>query len=123
MDIHFYFWITIFAFLFFMCLPLFILSPFQAKPQKQSSDLVSELKHLKFSLQSPEQAFYQVSRLFGATAYDVCLLGRQCYYELKFHSVGDSLRFKSQAVLAGICPENQITIIREKSKYTVIFKI
>ena len=123
MDIHFYFWITIIVFLFFIWLPFFILSPSRTKGTGSSSDLVNELKKLKFNLQSPEQTFYQVRKLFGATAYDVCLLGRQCYYELKFHSVGDCLRFKSQAVMAGVCSEKHITIIREQSRYTVIFKV
>ena len=123
MDIHFYFWITIAAFFVFICFPLFILTPNYERRSTRPSDLVEELKKLQFSLQHPDHAFYRISEHFGATAYDVSKLGRQCYYELKFLSVGDCLRFKSQAVLAGVCTEKHITIIQEKSMYTVIFKL
>lgn len=123
MDIHFYFWITIAAFFIFICFPLFILTPYKDSRGTLPSDLAGELKKLKFSLQNPDHAFYRISELFGATAYDVSKLGRQCYYELKFRSVGDCLRFKSQAVMAGVCNEKHITIIQEKSMYTVIFQV
>lgn len=123
MDVHFYFWITIIAFLVFICFPLFILAPYRQRRESRSADLVRELRKLKFNLQHPEQAFYQIRERFGATAYDVSLLGKQCYYELMFRSVADSIKFKRQAVSAGICSEKHITIIREKSMYTVIFQV
>jgi len=123
MDVHFYFWITIIAFLFFICFPLFILAPYKGMRASRSADLVKELRKLKFNLQYPEQAFYHISERFGATSYDVSLLGKQCYYELMFRSVADCIRFKRQAVNAGICAENHITIIQEKSTYTVIFQV
>jgi len=79
--IHFYFWITIIAFLFFISLPLFLFLPRAKQP---SSDPPAELKKLSFSVHILEQAFYQVKKLFGAIAYDVCLLGRQCITSLSF---------------------------------------
>ncbi len=121
MDIYIYFCLTILAFVGFLGFPLLLLKPWK---RKQMINQLVDHGHLQI-LFSKRYAggdiTLRIKNLVDATAVDNVKLGNQDYFELKFESFRDSLNFKKAVLLAGICMETHITIIREGKEFFVIF--
>jgi hypothetical protein len=121
MEIYIYFYVMIAAFVFFICLPLLLIRPWERKKLTHRFKDYQGLRNLFGSTHAKPYVMHKLSTLFDATAMDILRLGEQNYFELKFKTFRASLNFKKAVLLSGICLEIHITIISDQQDFQVIF--